>query len=135
MAVWQYLGQWTGRARTTAWHCARAAVSSLRTSRQTQLDPLAAECLFRMLEATEDVISLRFEQYVELQKGYGASSSGLSGTLKKIGVQTIFSQKFLVNFRNNYKDTPIIQPCILKKKNFADLQKKSLMLPNLMMPS
>lgn len=83
MAVWQYLGQWTGRARTTAWHCARAAVSSLRTSRQTQLDPFAAECLFQMLEATEDIISLRFEQYVELQKGYGASSLGFSGTPKK----------------------------------------------------
>lgn len=107
MAVWQYLGQWTGRARTTAWHCARAAVSSLRTSRQTQLDPLAAECLFRMLEATEDVISLRFEQYVELQKGYGASSSGFSGTLKKKLVnnfQSEISSKFhkhLQSYSNN----------------------------------
>lgn len=68
MAMWQNLGQWTGRARTTAWHCARAAVSSLHTSRQTQLDPLAADCLFQTLEATADVISSRFAQYVELQK-------------------------------------------------------------------
>lgn len=102
MAVWQYLGQWTGRARTTAWHCARAAVSSLRTSRQTQLDPLAAECLFQMLEATEDVISLRFAQYVELQKGYGASGSGFSGTLKKIWCTSNFLSGNY--FTNIYKE-------------------------------
>lgn len=50
-----------------------SSVPSRRTSRQTQLDPLASDCLFRSLEATEDVISSRFAQCVEIRKGYGAN--------------------------------------------------------------
>lgn len=53
--------------------CRGSSVPSRRTSRQTQLDPLASDCLFRSLEATEDVISSRFTQYVEIRKGYGAN--------------------------------------------------------------
>lgn len=53
--------------------CRGSSVPSRRTSRQTQLDPLPSDCLFRSLEAVEGVISSRFTQYVEIRKGYGAN--------------------------------------------------------------